>query len=74
MTLAELKKNEQGIIASIKSKGEIRRRLLDMGIIKGALFKVIRRAPLGDPIEIKIKNFNLSLRKQEAEQILVEKI
>lgn len=73
MNLTNLKNNEKGKIISLNLKGEIRRRFLDMGISKGVEFKVIRRAPLGDPIEISIKNYNLSLRKEEAENIVVEK-
>ncbi len=72
MNLTDLKNNEKGEVLAIKAKGEIRRRLLDMGLIKGTAFSIIRRAPLGDPIEIKIKKFNLSLRKKEASLILVK--
>jgi len=50
--LAQLNINDEGYITAITAKGEIRRRLLDMGIIKGVKFKVIRKAPLGDPIVI----------------------
>lgn len=49
------------------------KRLLAMGITKGTEVKVVRVAPLGDPIEIKIRGFNLSLRKAEAEAVLVER-
>lgn len=72
--LAELNKNDKGLIISINVEGEIRRRLLDMGLVKGVKFKVLRKAPLGDPIEIFLKGFNLSLRIEEAKTILVEKI
>jgi len=74
MNLSNLKNNEKGEIIAIKAKGEIRRRLLDMGLVKGSIFSIIRRAPLGDPIEIKIKKFNLSLRHEEAKLILVKKL
>ncbi|MEN8152745.1 MAG: ferrous iron transport protein B [Acidobacteriota bacterium] len=71
MLLSEMNIGDKGEIYSIKAKGEIRRRILDMGLVKGVRFKVVRVAPLGDPIEIKLKGFLLSLRKEEARQILV---
>lgn len=74
MTLAELQKNEEAEIIALENTGEIRRRLLDMGLVRGAIIKVIRKAPLGDPLEIKVKNFFLSLRRSEASGILVKKI
>ncbi|TGC11189.1 iron transporter [Methanolobus halotolerans] len=49
-----------------------RKRILDMGLTPGTRVEVIRRAPLGDPVEFKLKGYNLSLRKKEARTILVE--
>lgn len=72
-TLADLNPLDKGLITAILAEGEIRRRLLDMGLVRGSKFKVLRKAPLGDPIEIFIKRFNLSLRVEEAKTILVEK-
>lgn len=69
VTLDSLDPDQSGIIESVKATGEIRRRLLDMGLIKGVLFTVVRVAPLGDPIVILLKGFQLSLRKEEARQI-----
>ena len=57
---------------SIKGKGTVHRRLLDMGLVKGASVKIERVAPLGDPIEIRIKGYCLSLRKDEAKNIMVD--
>jgi ferrous iron transport protein A len=54
-------------------KGLARRRLLDMGIIPGIEIEVIKQAPLKDPIEIKLRGYNLSLRRREAKDIIVEK-
>jgi len=73
-TLNQLKINDKGEIIQIAAKGDIRRRLLDIGLIKGTHFKVLRVAPLGDPIEIFLKGFYLSLRKEEASQIIIKKI
>jgi len=54
------------------SAGSARRRIMDMGVIPGAEIEVIRRAPLGDPIEFRVKGYNLSLRKREAKGIIVK--
>lgn len=74
ITLSDMKIGEKGQIATIKAEGSIRRRLIDMGLVKGTNFKIIRNAPLGDPIEIAVKGFNLSLRREEARKILVNHI
>jgi len=56
------------------SVGAIKRRIIDMGAVSGTLVEVIRIAPLGDPIEVKVKGYNLSLRKEEAAAIAVEPV
>ncbi len=66
-----MKVGDKGEILSVQAKGEIRRRILDMGLISGVKFKVVRVAPLGDPIEIRLRGFHLSLRKEEAATISV---
>ncbi len=70
--LSELKLNERGRIVKVGGRGRIRRRLLDMGIVAGAMVKVKGVAPLGDPIEIGVRDYNLALRKEEAVNIQVE--
>lgn len=70
-TLKNLKPGESGTILMIKGKGPTRRRLMDMGVVRGSEVLVERIAPLGDPIEIKIKDYSLTLRKEDAESILV---
>ncbi|MCX7794853.1 MAG: ferrous iron transport protein A [Thermodesulfovibrionales bacterium] len=74
MKLSELKIGQKAKIISINSKGMIKRRLMDMGVIAGETIKVEKVAPLGDPIDIIVKNYHLSLRKSEAEEIEVEVI
>ena len=74
MNLAMLKPGEHGKITKIGAIGQIKRRLMDMGVLVGEKVKVEKIAPLGDPIEVTIKNYNLSLRKKEAEGISVEAI
>ena len=70
--LSELKLKRSGKVKKIQGEGTLHKRLLDMGIIKGTKIEVIKVAPLGDPIDIKVKGYHLSLRKEEASQILVE--
>lgn len=72
--LENLKPNQSGIVISIGNKGPIKRRLMDMGITPGVKVKVVKVAPFGDPIEINIRGYELSLRKDEAEQILIERL
>lgn len=70
--LTELKAGEKGRVVTIGGKGSIHRRLLDMGLVSGSEVEMQRVAPLGDPIEIRVKGYNLSLRKEEAASIQVE--
>lgn len=70
--ISELKPRDKGKIKKIEAEGNLKRRLLDMGIISGSHFEVIKLAPLGDPIDIKIKGYHLSLRKEEARQVQAE--
>lgn len=72
MNLAKLKPGEKGKITAIGSIGPLKRRLMDMGVLVGESVKVLKVAPMGDPIEVSIKSYNLSLRKKEAEGIAVE--
>ncbi|MGY3766137.1 FeoA family protein [Vagococcus vulneris] len=62
---------ETRVVKLIGTK-EVKRRLLDMGLTRGTLIKIKKIAPLGDPIEITVRNYELTLRKQEAEHIIVE--
>ncbi len=71
MNLSMLKPGEKGKIRDIVMGGSLKRRLMDMGVLIGEEVKVLKKAPFGDPIEVMIKNYNLSLRKKEAEIILV---
>jgi ferrous iron transport protein A len=71
-TLNQLQPGETGVVTKILGSGPVRRRIVDMGIVSGTQIKVQKYAPLGDPMEIKAKNFNLSLRKSEAALIEVK--
>ena len=59
-------------VAEIKIPPEQRPRLMEMGLLVGTTVELVRFAPLGDPVEIKVRGYNLTLRKHEAEQILVK--
>ena len=69
MTLKEVKPGQTVKVEKINGTGAIRRRIMDMGITRGAQLYVRKVAPLGDPIEITVRNYELSLRKGEAEII-----
>ena len=70
--LSDFNAGERGIIAAVRGEGKIRRRLFDMGVTPGAEIIMRKRAPLGDPIEITIRGYELTLRKAEAACIEVE--
>jgi len=60
------------VIRCIRCRGPIRRRLADMGMTRGACVEVVRTAPLGDPIELKVRGYHLCVRKDEALHVMVE--
>ena len=70
--LSELEIGESGKILSVSGEGAIRRRLFDMGVTPGAGVSLRKRAPLGDPIEVNIRGYELTLRKAEAACVSVE--
>ena len=72
-TLYDLLEGEEGIILKIKGRGQFRQRLSEMGFVVGKKVTVIRKAPLGDPIEYKIMGYHISLRNSEAQLIEVDR-
>ena len=72
MNLLELKDGETKKVIAINAEYPMKKRLIDMGITKGCNITKIKTAPLGDPIEVNIRNYNLTLRKDEASKIDVE--
>ena len=72
MRLGDLEPGTTGTIDKLECRRQLRRRLMDMGVVCGTRFSVERVAPLGDPMELKLNGFNLSLRKEEAGDIWVE--
>lgn len=71
-TLKEINCGQTVKVKKIEGSGSIRRRIMDMGITKGSEVYVRKVAPLGDPIEINIRGYELSIRKNDAEMIIVE--
>lgn len=71
-TLKDLSPGERGRIKLISGDGPIRRRIMDMGLVPGTELIMERYAPLGDPIEVKNQGFHISLRKEEADTIILE--
>jgi Fe2+ transport system protein FeoA len=70
--LGDVEPGSTGTISSLECSRLLKRRLMDMGVVAGTRFTVERVAPLGDPMELKLNGFNLSLRKKEAGGIWVE--
>ena len=70
--LSQLTVGEKGVIVAVNGEGAIRRRLCDMGITPGAEVYLRKKAPLGDPIEIAIRGYELTLRKAEAAHVEIK--
>ncbi len=74
-TISALQPGDQARIVGLgKSRPEYRQKLMSMGLTPGATFQITRVAPLGDPVEIKVRGFSMSLRRDEADMIAVEKL
>ena len=69
--LSELPVGARAVVVQVQASGPIRRRLLEMGFVRGEPLKVAKLAPLGDPMELVIKGYHLSLRREESACILV---
>lgn len=66
LTLRDVKIGETVTVVKLHGEGAIKRRIMDMGITKGVVIKVVKVAPLGDPLEINVRGYELSLRKDDA--------
>ena len=71
-TLREVQVGETAKVVKLHGEGAVKRRIMDMGITRGTSLKVRKVAPLGDPIEITVRGYKLSIRKADAEMIEVE--
>lgn len=72
MTLDQLQAGQSAIIRRIGGQGQVRRRLMDMGLTKGTMIEMIKAAPMGDPVEYQVRAYHLSLRKTEAAVVEIE--
>ena len=72
--LSEFTIGEMGVVKTVGGEGAIRRRLFDMGVTPGAEITLRKKAPLGDPIEVKLRGYELTLRKTEAELVTMDRI
>jgi len=72
MTLKSVQPGHRVIVQKLTGHGKVKRRLMDMGIIPGTEMELQKIAPLGDPLEVKFKGYNLSLRREEADMVVVE--
>ncbi|MBC3803844.1 ferrous iron transport protein A [Acetobacterium fimetarium] len=70
-TLKDLKPGQKACVGSIAVEGLMRRKLMDMGVTPGVEIEVNKTAPFGDPIEVRLRGYALSLRKKDAENILM---
>jgi ferrous iron transport protein A len=71
VTLRSMQANQSGIIDSISASGELGRRIRDMGLVPGTQVTIMGRAPLKDPVALRLRDFTLTLRNNEADQIMV---
>ncbi|MBO5304788.1 MAG: ferrous iron transport protein A [Clostridia bacterium] len=70
--LSEFAIGQRGVIKAVEGEGRIRRRLFDMGVTPGAEVTLKKKAPLGDPLEVSLRGYELTLRISEAENVLME--
>lgn len=71
--LSEFTVGESGVVKIVGGEGAIRRRLFDMGVTPGAEITLRKKAPLGDPIEVRLRGYELTLRKTEAELVTMDR-
>ena len=74
LELSKLKPDEKAIIKEINLQGKLKYRLLELGIVENTELKLIKYVPLGDPIQISIRGYNLAMRKETAKKIKIEKL
>lgn len=72
LNLRRMKENQTGVIAAVKADGELGRRIRDMGLVPGTAVTVTGRAPLYDPVALRVMGYTLTLRNNEADYIEVE--
>ncbi len=74
INMRDMNSNQAGVVTAVAAKGELGRRIRDMGIIPGTEFTVVGRAPLYDPVAIRLKGFTLTLRNSEADYVFCQSV
>ena len=74
MTIDDLKIGQKGIIAAVGGEGALRLRFLDMGLIPGTCVLLQKVAPMGDPIQIQVRGYELTIRREDAEKITLREV
>ena len=74
MTLADLAQGESRTVMSVHGEDAVTRRLMEMGLIPGVPVRMVKSAPFGDPLEIRVRGYSLALRRNEAEAVELEKV
>ena len=72
MTLADLKRGESRTVVSVRGEDAVTRRLMEMGVVPGVSVSMIKSAPFGDPLEIRVRGYSLALRRNEAQTVEVD--
>lgn len=72
MTLDQLQTGQTATVRKITGKGAVRRRLMDMGLVRGTSIEMVKAAPMGDPVDYLLRGYHLSLRKSEAQMVEVD--
>ena len=74
MTLAKLPVGREGMITQVGGEGALRCRLLDMGLIPGTRVKVVKVAPMGDPVQLSVRGYELTIQLSDADEIRIEPV
>jgi Fe2+ transport system protein FeoA len=72
LTLNRMEIGQRGRVTQLAARSDVHHRLMEMGLIRGATVELVRLAPLGDPMDIKVRGYHLSLRKEDAKLVEVE--
>lgn len=72
-TLADLRVGEEGVVSDVSGERSVVRRLMEMGLLPGTRIRIARVAPLGDPIEVRLRSYSLSIRRAEARGVRIDR-
>ena len=72
LTLTQLSRGQSGRVVAVKGTGSVTRRMMEMGVIPGVGVEVVKAAPFGDPIQVRVRGYSLAMRRNEADSIEVD--